>query len=287
MQFLQSFIKSTSKLSIFLFLLGTHFFVLGKMTQHPSQPEKTTRQPFLPIKVNLVTLPKQNTVKPKKVQKKVQEIAQPKKILKKRSVEKKSPKNVVKIPKKVTIKKTQQKSEKQPIRNKSTTVKKVSKRTVIPSQQLISRSKSVPASKKAQIPMTKPVLESKPVLTAERSVPIKSRQKPPIQQQSRQPSKPIPRKQGKTTNPSYQGNPLKPPYPNLSRKRGEEGTVHLRVQVSSNGTPSSVTLAKSSGYSRLDNAAMRHVKQWQFTPAKKNGKAVTGTVIIPIRFRLK
>lgn len=98
---------------------------------------------------------------------------------------------------------------------------------------------------------------------------------------------PTRQKRDRITKSTYQGNRLKPPYPRISRQRGEEGTVRLRVVVNVNGQPSSVTLAKSSNYSRLDNTAIQHVKQWRFVPATKNGEPVVDTVIVPIHFLLR
>lgn len=47
-----------------------------------------------------------------------------------------------------------------------------------------------------------------------------------------------------------------PVYPSLSRRLGEQGRVTLRVLVEADGTPSQVQVAQSSGYERLDKAAV-------------------------------
>lgn len=101
----------------------------------------------------------------------------------------------------------------------------------------------------------------------------------------KQPEK-IQKETGETRAPSYTGNPSKPVYPLISRQRGEEGVVHLQVIVSPEGKPISVSIAKSSGYARLDAAAVSQVNQWHFSPAKRNGQTVRGTVLVPIRFQL-
>lgn len=78
----------------------------------------------------------------------------------------------------------------------------------------------------------------------------------------------------------------KPPYPPVSRSKGEQGTVLLKVCVSANGTVDSVVLAKSSGYIRLDRSANDTVERWRFHPARKGGQAIPMCYQLPIRFSL-
>lgn len=85
----------------------------------------------------------------------------------------------------------------------------------------------------------------------------------------------------------YLRNP-KPMYPGLSRRLQEEGTVVLKVYVSPQGTPERVELNKSSGYARLDESALKTVKeQWKFIPAKRGDTPVGGWVLVPIAFTLQ
>jgi TonB family protein len=79
----------------------------------------------------------------------------------------------------------------------------------------------------------------------------------------------------------------KPIYPESSRRKGEEGSVILRVQVDEKGLPLQVTLKKSSGYVRLDDSASMAVGRWRFVPAYVNGTAVVSWVTVPLTFRLK
>lgn len=57
-----------------------------------------------------------------------------------------------------------------------------------------------------------------------------------------------------------------PEYPAQSAENGEEGTVKIEIVVETNGTVSSARVAKSSGYVRLDNAALRAFKNETYTP---------------------
>lgn len=83
----------------------------------------------------------------------------------------------------------------------------------------------------------------------------------------------------------YLSNP-KLVYPNASRRLGEEGVVHLRVRVSAEGTAERVELKKSSGFTRLDQAARETVARWQFVPARRGRTAVAAWVVVPIIFSL-
>jgi len=85
----------------------------------------------------------------------------------------------------------------------------------------------------------------------------------------------------------YLSNP-KPPYPALSKRRGEEGTVRLNILVNPDGSVARLELAKSSGYTRLDRSAMETVQsRWKFEPAHQHGRPVAAWVIVPIEFTLR
>jgi protein TonB len=86
-------------------------------------------------------------------------------------------------------------------------------------------------------------------------------------------------------NADYLNNPT-PVYPNISRLRGETGKVLLRVSVNRNGQAASIELHQSSGSNKLDEAAIRTVRLWNFVPAKVDGNPVDSTVIVPIDFKL-
>lgn len=78
----------------------------------------------------------------------------------------------------------------------------------------------------------------------------------------------------------------KPPYPSVSRSKGEQGTVLLKVCVAATGGVDTVDIAKTSGYQRLDRAASDTVQRWRFHPARKGGQAVPMCYQLPIRFSL-
>jgi protein TonB len=75
-----------------------------------------------------------------------------------------------------------------------------------------------------------------------------------------------------------------PRYPAQALRRGEGGTVTVRVEIGADGRPDQVSVASSSGSRRLDRAATDAVRRWRFTPAMRQGEAVAGTVVVPITF---
>jgi protein TonB len=77
-----------------------------------------------------------------------------------------------------------------------------------------------------------------------------------------------------------------PAYPPQSKRLGEEGKVVLVVQVSADGAPLSVNLKNSSGWPRLDQAALAAVRHWRFAPARIGDKAVIASVLVPLSFSL-
>ena len=85
---------------------------------------------------------------------------------------------------------------------------------------------------------------------------------------------------------AYAANP-RPEYPVIARRMGMEGVVLLSVLVRSDGGVGDIDVQKSSGFSALDDAALRTVRsRWRFVPARKAGEAVDARVTVPIRFQL-
>lgn len=76
-----------------------------------------------------------------------------------------------------------------------------------------------------------------------------------------------------------------PEYPPEAVRRGESGTVLVRVEVSADGLPYSVQVARSSRSRALDRAALETVRRWRFRPGQRDGRAVPGVVQVPIDFK--
>lgn len=75
-----------------------------------------------------------------------------------------------------------------------------------------------------------------------------------------------------------------PQYPAASLRRGEGGTVRVRVEVTEQGETGAVDVAEGSGSRALDRAAVSAVRSWRFRPATRGGRPVSDTVIVPIAF---
>jgi periplasmic protein TonB len=60
----------------------------------------------------------------------------------------------------------------------------------------------------------------------------------------------------------------------------------LRVTVSTEGSPMDVSVAGSSGYPILDDAAVNAVRRWRFTPATQAGRPLVATAEVPVVFHL-
>ncbi len=60
----------------------------------------------------------------------------------------------------------------------------------------------------------------------------------------------------------------------------------LRVRVSASGRPEQVSVARSSGRSEFDEAALAHLRRARFAPALKEGEPTPMTITFRVRFRL-
>jgi periplasmic protein TonB len=70
----------------------------------------------------------------------------------------------------------------------------------------------------------------------------------------------------------YLSNP-KPVFPPMSKRLGEQGNVKVRIFIGADGLPKKAELQQTSGYERLDQAALAAVMQWRFVPGKRGGVA--------------
>jgi len=79
-----------------------------------------------------------------------------------------------------------------------------------------------------------------------------------------------------------------PPYPDLARLLGQQGTVVLQIAVSAQGNVASATVVQSSGYPDLDAAAAAWVQaHWRYNPALQGGVAVPSQTRAAVRFDIR
>lgn len=81
-------------------------------------------------------------------------------------------------------------------------------------------------------------------------------------------------------------NIAEPDYPALSKRRGETGTAYVRFVVGLTGKLESIELKKSSGFSRLDDAALSAMHASACKPFLENGQPVRAAYTQPFDFNL-
>ena len=164
-----------------------------------------------------------------------------------------------------------------------------------PPKPLPSKPRVKPAPRRAPPPL--PVLTTPPEAPTVQAAPTQPVPLPPIEAPPPPPAPVVaaapaapPAPPAPVTPPSfnadYLNNPA-PAYPPVSRRMGEEGKVILRVHVNERGLPEEVQLRTSSGFSRLDAAALETVRQWKFVPARRGTSPVSAWVLVPISFSLR
>lgn len=114
------------------------------------------------------------------------------------------------------------------------------------------------------------------------SAPIKA---PVVAQESAAPP-PAQRVERPSVDASYLYNP-KPAYPAASRRLNEQGTTVIRVLVAENGSVLKTEIGESSGYERLDRAALSAVRRWRYLPGKRDNVAEAMWFNVPVSFVLE
>lgn len=84
----------------------------------------------------------------------------------------------------------------------------------------------------------------------------------------------------------YLHNP-KPNYPPISRRLNEQGRVVLQVFIGVDGIAQKATVQKSSGFERLDQAALATVLAWRYVPGRRAGVAQSMWLDVAINFVLE
>lgn len=89
-----------------------------------------------------------------------------------------------------------------------------------------------------------------------------------------------------SSNAQYLQNP-KPAYPAISKRLGEQGKVVVRVLIGPDGTAQKAEIRQSSGFERLDQAALNTVLAWRYVPGKRGGVPEAMWFNVPINFVLE
>ena len=78
----------------------------------------------------------------------------------------------------------------------------------------------------------------------------------------------------------------RPQYPSNAMRERVQGWVEMEVVVKDDGKVGAVRMIKTL-HPELDEAAIEAVRQWEFEPAKRAGKAIPVMVNIEMTFRLR
>lgn len=184
--------------------------------------------------------------------------------------------------------KTQTVAKKQPIKKvapkKVVKKKPVTKKQVEPKVAKNQVKKTPP--KKEQISKPEPKIEeAKPIIKevakvdAEKTVTLPSAKQVTTDSQSAS----IPKLKAKAI---YRTKATQPVYPRLARKRGQQGKVIVEVWIDEEGNQTKRFIATSSGFSSLDNAAIKTIAKWKFGASIENGQAIAHRIQIPVKFKL-
>ncbi|RQR43273.1 energy transducer TonB [Burkholderia sp. Bp9140] len=192
---------------------------------------------------------------------------------------------------------------------KSVEVQSITAQLITPApiaQQVAAESIPQPAPPKPA-PRVKPKVEPKPVQKAAKPTPQPVAQSPapsptpaPAADPTPAPAAPAPAAPAATPGPArdtmqvsapknvpaLQCNFVKPDYPSMSRRRGESGTAYVHFVVGVTGKIESVDLQKSSGYPRLDDAALDAMRSTTCRPYIENGQAIRAARTQPYNFGL-
>lgn len=75
-------------------------------------------------------------------------------------------------------------------------------------------------------------------------------------------------------------------FPALSKRARESGTVVLRITVDMSGRLKDASVHRSSGFERLDQAALSDIRSARFAPYLEDGKAVEWQTLAPLAYEL-
>ncbi len=153
--------------------------------------------------------------------------------------------------------------------------------TVAPAPQLVAIADPTP-SPNAPVGVIEPPQPLPPI-----TAPVAPAPPAPIVPPAPPPALPAPpRVELPSSDADYLQNP-KPPYPPVSKRLNEQGSVTMRVLIGADGLPQKAEIRKSSGFDRLDQSAATTVMKWRYVPGKRAGVAEAMWFNVPINFVLE
>jgi protein TonB len=73
----------------------------------------------------------------------------------------------------------------------------------------------------------------------------------------------------------------------LSKRLGEQGKVVIRTLIDADGTAQQAQIKQSSGFDRLDQAALATALKWRYVPGKRAGVAEAMWFDVPFHWVLR
>ena len=162
---------------------------------------------------------------------------------------------------------------------------------VVPPKPVVKQPLPTPAKPVARIPPVKNAPPSEKAITQPELAPVVEKTPPKEEappEVAAQPAPPVKEPEAvipPRSDAAHLNNPA-PTYPSMSRRLGEQGRVVLDVYILANGQVGELRIKQSSGFKRLDDAAMQAVKKWQYVPARRGNEAIPFWYIQPLSFSL-
>jgi len=85
---------------------------------------------------------------------------------------------------------------------------------------------------------------------------------------------------------TFSARPAPIAYPHSAKRRNIEGVVLVEVWLDEQGKQTKQQIITSSGHQVLDKAALKGIRQWQFSRQQDDGQAIAYRVQVPINFGL-
>ncbi|GLS91071.1 hypothetical protein GCM10007916_21390 [Psychromonas marina] len=85
---------------------------------------------------------------------------------------------------------------------------------------------------------------------------------------------------------TFSARPAPIAYPHSAKRRNIEGIVLVEVWLDEQGKQTKQHIINSSGHQVLDKAALKGIRQWQFSRQQDSGQAIAYRVQVPINFGL-
>ncbi|MCP5558903.1 MAG: energy transducer TonB [Verrucomicrobiaceae bacterium] len=77
-----------------------------------------------------------------------------------------------------------------------------------------------------------------------------------------------------------------PVYPTTAKRAKAEGSATIRVSLNASGAILNCEVSHSTGRDDLDEAALKAVKRWRFSPATRGSETIATSVLVKVVFQL-